>query len=329
VAEDTTKPSGDRAGTGDATPPSGGRSASELRVTADALRNRIDLFGKTLAAIATLGTTAVGLKKIGDLFPAEGHWEWVWVVAACLGLGVAALAAIGVAVRLMLVAGPVFVDADLEGNSELDLHERNKVRLIFDQAAKRFDYTSLVGLQERERSLRNAASWTGDKDERARRTALADEVKVEIEQALARGQVVVIRRRSTRAVSDAGAWALYAAVIVGLITFALGTDRVSSDRRDRVADAKACGDARKAGATSGELGRAKDICDAEAMKASEEGKPPAAAEARAQITAKLAAALEACTALVQKSGDAKSGPLKNEECDAVRRAVSGMDPVTP
>jgi hypothetical protein len=91
-------------------------------------------------------------------------------------------------------------------------------------------------------------SRTTNKDERARRTALADEVKAEIEQALARGRVVAIRRRSTNAVSDWLAWLLYAAVIGGLLLFAVGADKVSSDRKDTVADAKACGEARKAGA---------------------------------------------------------------------------------
>jgi hypothetical protein len=63
--------------TEETTPPSGGRTAAEIRVVGDELRKRVDLFGKTLAAVATLGTTAVGLSKICDLFPAEGKWGWV------------------------------------------------------------------------------------------------------------------------------------------------------------------------------------------------------------------------------------------------------------
>lgn len=166
---------------------------------------------------------------------------------------------------------------------------------------------------------------TGREDERARRTALADEVKTEIEQALARGQVVAIRRRSTEAVTANRAWLLYAAVIVGLIAFAMGTDKVSSDRRDPIADAKACGDARTAGATAGELENTNDICEGKAKKPEKESTPPSAEEARAQITSKLAAALEACAALVQKEGDAKSRPLKDEDCDPLREALSAVN----
>ena len=115
-----------------------------------------------------------------------------------------------------------------------------------DAAAKRFGYTSLLGLRGRERSLREAASHTIDEDERTRRTALADDVKSEIEQAFARGQVVVVRRRATNAVTDGVAWFLYAIVIAGLVFFAIGTDKVSSAREDPIATAKACGEARNA-----------------------------------------------------------------------------------
>jgi hypothetical protein len=324
MAEEATQASADgKAAEQTTTPPTGGRTTSEFKDIADAVRSRTDLFGKTLGAIATLGVTAVGLAKIGDLFPIDGN-GW-WAALACIGLVAAGVAAIWIAVRLMKVARPVFTDPDLTVSTDLNEDEQSAVKPVYDAAAKRFGYTSLVGLQERERSLRDAASWTTDKDERARRTALADEVKSEIEQALARGQVVTVRHRSTNAVTGF-AWVLYITVILGLIAFAIGTDKVSSDRMD-AADAKACAEARKAGATKEELQRAN--CEPEAQKPEEEPKPPSAAEARAQITTKLAAALEACAALVEQAGDPKSGPLKDEDCDAVREALSSMSGATP
>lgn len=300
-----------------ASTPSGGRTTREVRELADSLRNRVDLFGKTLAAVATLGTTAVGLTKIGDLFPAEG-WNVLWVIVACVGLTAAALSAIGVAARLMRVSRPIFMDDDLERNQDLDRGEKDEVKPVFDATARRFGYTSLLGLRGRERSLREAASQTIDKDEQARRTALAEDVKSEIEQAFARGQVVVIRRRATKAVTDKLAWVLYLVVIAGLVFFAVGTDKVSSARADSIAKAKACGDARKATATPGELQRT-NFCDGTAgASAEEQKKPPSAAEARAQVIVKLASALEACTALV---GDANGGALKDADCDPVRKAI--------
>ena len=254
MAEETDQPAKGEKETESAAPPSGGRTASEFRDIADAIRSRTDLFGKTLGAIAALGATAVGLERIGDLFPADGTWEWVAVAGACVGLAVAALAAVAIAVRLMNVARPVFMDADLSRSPDVTSAEQEAVKPVYEASARRFGYTSLVGLQERERILREAGSWSSDKDERARRMALADEVKAEIEQALARGQVVVVRRRSTKAVTAKWAWLFYFLVIVGLTSFAAGTDWVSSDRLS-VADAKACAEARKAKATPNELGR--------------------------------------------------------------------------
>jgi hypothetical protein len=303
-----------------------GRTASEFSAIADALRSRVDLFGKTLAAVATLGTTAVGLSKIGDLFPADGN-EF-WAVVACVSLVAAALAAIAIAVRLMKVGRPVFMRADLaHAGGEIDDDERRAVLPVFEEAAKRFGYSSLGALQVRERSLRNAAARTPDPVERARRLALADEVKAAIDQALAQGQVVAVRCRATKAVSGT-AWWWYLTVIAGLIAFAAATDAISSARSDPTAEAKACGEARTAGATAAELGRTNDVCEGTAATPAE-AVPPSVAEARAQITSQLAAALEACSALIHDPADEDSGPLQDEDCDPVRKAVASADPAGP
>jgi hypothetical protein len=168
---------------------------------------------------------------------------------------------------------------DPDTTQGLDDPERHEVRPIYRETAERFGYTSLVGLQERERSLRSAASRTADEAERARRTTLADEAETEIERAQARGQVAVIRRRAANAVSDPLAWFLYAVVIGGLIVFAAGTDKVASERVDPVAEAKSCGDARKAGATPEELRRT-GVCDAQVEDPPDQPTPPSSAEAR-------------------------------------------------
>ena len=304
-------------------PPSGGRSAGDLREVADDLRKRVDLFGKTLAAVATLGTTAVGLEAIGDLFPIDGN-GW-WLVLACSGLFLAAMAALYVAVRLMNAAKPVFMSIDLE-HSGLRRKERKAVEPVYEGAAQRFGYTTLAGLEQRERALRKAAARTSDADERARRTALADEVKTEIEQALARGQVVAVRRRATNAVGDWKSVLLYAVFILGLIGFALGSDAVSDGRTDAVAVAKACGEARKAGATSGDLEQAKDVCKGEAKATTP--KEVSSAQARAEVTTALTKALTACAELVKKEAADDSGPLQDTDCDPVREALTRVNTVT-
>jgi hypothetical protein len=303
---------------GTSAPPSGGRSASDLRDLADSLRNRVDLFGKTLAAIATLGTTAVGLSEVGDMLPTT---SWGWVLLACAALALAAGSAIWIAVRLMSVARPVFVSSDLQG---LTPSEGEEVRPVFEAAASRFGYRSMIGLEERERSLRSAAARAATEEERARRTALADDVKGEIEQALARGQLVVVRRRATDAVSDVLARWLYVFVIAGLILFAVASDAASSDRTDRVAAAKACGEAREAGATEGELKRTNEICDAKAANAAPGADPPTASVARATLAAELATTLKACAEFVGEAGAPDAGPLSDEDCAPIRDTITEM-----
>src|SRR5262245_40979531 len=124
------------------------RTPADYRDVADKLRTRVDIFGKTLAAIVTVGTTAVGLDRLGDLFPTNGHDEWAWT--ALVGIGVAAGAAVAVAVRLMLAAGPVVIESELDVRA-LDVEERHAVQTVFKGAAKRFGYRSLQGLELRER----------------------------------------------------------------------------------------------------------------------------------------------------------------------------------
>jgi flagellar motor protein MotB len=288
----------------DLTPP------EAFRAAADATRSRVDLFGKTLAALATLGTTAVGLTKVGDLFPNDGHEAWAW--AAVIGLALAALAALAVAVRLMDAGNPDEIQVD---------NTQALSQPIFLAAAGRFGFKTLSGLQERERGLRAAAARAADDDERTRRTALADEIKLEIDTALARAQMLNNRQLATNAVSDGGAKAAYAAVIMGLLLFALGADAVSSDRTDATAAAKACGDARKAGATATELARAHEVCDAEEAKPDPTPQPPTAAQARADIAGQLTEVLKACTALVPDGGSTEGKPLATKDCAPIRDAL--------
>jgi hypothetical protein len=289
------------------------RTAADYRDVADAVRARVDLFGKALAAIATIGTTAVGLDKISDLFPGS----WRWGLLACLSLGVAAGAAIAVAVRLMNAAGPVVILSDLDLTS-LEPHERAEVRPVFLAAAERFGYTTLRGLERRERALRSAASRAPDESERTRRTALADRVKTELDLALARGQLVVVRRRATRAVGDETSRWLYGAVIAGLIVFALAADRASSTRLD-AAGAKACAEARDAKATSDELERAQCTVSSDAGE-----DQPAATSPADEARKRLLPMLTDCVTSVENAPDETVAARRRADCRVVIQAVSAL-----
>src|SRR3954447_17494490 len=87
---------------------------------------------------------------------------------------------------------------------------------------------------------------------------------------------------------------LYDLPVAGLMAFAVSTDKVSSNRRD-AAQAKACGDARKADATETELANTK-VCEG---KPSQQA-PTALSQDQARVTAKLAATLEAPSGMPSK-----------------------------
>lgn len=337
-------------------PPTGGRTVDQYRDAVDSLRNRVDLFGKTLAGLATVGTGAVGLAKVGDLFPNEGEEGWVW--AAVIGLLAAAAGAVTVAVRLMNVSQPLVIDPDLDA-TDWRRGERSYAAKVFRASANRFGYDSLVALQQRERVLRSVAGRASNEAEQARRTTLADEVKLEIEGALARTQLVIVRRRATRAVCGMGSILCYVLVATGLVTFALGTDAVSSSRQDDIAIAKSCGEARAAGATKEELqgtacstpptaseadviAIAKSCGEARAAGATKEElqgtrctsgaadsggstPPPTRNEARAALVTDLVAAWATCAKLEADAGpNAGDRPLSKADCRAIQVAIRGL-----
>jgi hypothetical protein len=118
-----------------ASPPAGGQTSEELAKLADTLRNRVDLFGKALAGIATIGTGAVGLASVSDLSPLRG-WDYLWALIALAALLAAAVAAIDIAIRLMQVNQPIVIDVDL-ATSGLQPDALNDAQAIFQQAAQR------------------------------------------------------------------------------------------------------------------------------------------------------------------------------------------------
>ncbi|QIG45036.1 hypothetical protein G5V58_21720 [Nocardioides anomalus] len=300
------------------TVPSGGRSPEEVRALADSLRSRVDLFGKGLAALATVGTGAVGLTRIGDVFPLSTWGSWVGAAAAVLGLLAAGIGAVFIATQLMQVGDAAVVDSSLDGVAEQD---RANVRRVFVAAARRFGYESLPGLEERERALRQSASRASSTSEAERRTALADEVKLEVEQALARGQLAVVRGRATRAVTGGWAQASYVAILVGLVVFALGADAASSPRTDKISVAQACAEARTAGAVGPDL---EDSACAATQKSTPDPEPPTAGEARHQLLASLTEASGDCQELSGGPRGTGDRPLTDADCQVIDEAIAAL-----
>jgi hypothetical protein len=298
-----------------------GKNAEDYGALADTLRSRVDLFGKTLAGIATLGTGAVGLAKVADLAPIDDG-EVPWVIGTGAALIAAAFGAIIIAARMMKVSRPVILDAD-PNTGDLSDDERHAVASIYTSTACEFGFTLLPALQARATALRAIATRTTTEKERIRRSALADEAKDAIDLAIARARLAVVRQRASNAVSDATAFACYTLVIVGLVMFAISADIVTSDRSDAVATAKACAEARKAGATKVDLKGS--VCDIPQAPSPSEPDKTTASEARAKLVTLLADALVKCTALAE-DGDTPSAerPLTQQDCKQITQALQAL-----
>ncbi|WP_134768000.1 hypothetical protein [Nocardioides sp. 1609] len=300
--------------TGDPTPTAPVAAATAaLEAAADALRNRVDLVGKTLAAIATLGTGAVGLAKVSDLAPLRTGSDWAIAVVAILFLLLAAHQAVSVAIRLLQVGDPIVLGPEADV-SVLQPVERADVERVFGLSAARFGFTSLAALQERERGLRKTAARSATDDERARRTALADEIRLEIDYAVARARTTVVRRRSTEAVSGSQSRTAFFLVAVGLVGFALFSDVVAS-QDDTVATAKACAEAREAGAEAADLDGTpcSRPADGDDAAASESDRSPE--QVRIDLAAELMAVLTTCLAEEDALAD---------DCAEVRTTLVGL-----
>lgn len=299
----------------------GGRTAADYRGVADALRNRVDLFGKTLAGLATLGTGAVGLAKLGDMVPEDASADVFGIGLAVLGLLVAAFGALTIAVLLMKAGDAAVVEVGKLGLSD---GEKDLIEPIFAATAARFGLATLPALDEKEISLRRASLRASDEDARKLRETRALEMRTEIELALARSQVAVVRNRAASAVSGTLAKWCYAFVAVGLVVFALAADASSQDRSQQIATAKSCAEARTAGATETDLkgtGCAVVVPgapDAPASRTSD--------ELRADMVQQLGTLLAVCEKGASSGAAIPAGGMDfgPGDCEAVKVAISSL-----
>lgn len=242
--------------------PAGGKSVVELRDFIDKMRGRVDVTGKLLGAIGTTAATTFGIAKLGDVLPAPaGDW-WIAVLAV-VALVAGIVGVLLVATRLSGVSRPLLMRADLDAmhaDGELSERELKLVRPLYERTARLNGTRSLSAYAWRAGSFRRVAERTGDPAERTRRDGLAAGVESDVELTFGRAALLVVRDRSTRAVTGAGAWVAYLLVAGGLIGFTVAADalvaaRDQPARPDLIGIARQCGEARRAGATPAELGR--------------------------------------------------------------------------
>ncbi len=305
----------------EATAPPAAGAASRYQQTIDKVRARSDVTGKTLGALGTTAATAVGLAKLGDLFPIQHKWQhYAWLLIALAGFAVAAAAVLYVAVRLSSVARPVFMRTDLQDmkdTGDLDDGELKAVKSVFKRWANADGAESLAAYEARAARLRRIATWTSDETECKRRKTLADEIESNIRSAFGIAALRVVRQRTTDALTGKRVRGAYVAFVLGIIGFALGSDYLVSQRSDSVAIAKSCGEARKAGATGPEL---PEVCTDPDEPKKELPQDPSAEQQRLELVRNLLKTLRDCETA------AAEGPLAPDVCRPIRLAVqSGLE----
>jgi hypothetical protein len=316
---------------------------------AETLRGRVDTAAKAFGGLATAALTAAGIAKISDVFPLPpGPRAQLALVATVVGFAFMAIGVLWFTARLWKVNQPVFLRADaraMEADRDIDADERKEVEAVYERAARLNGLWTLGGYEARAFRLRRILARTEDPALAARLSAEVAEIEADIRMTLDRAKLRIIRRRANRAVRGKGAVVLYTVFVAGVLLFALGSDYLSSGRTEDVAIAKACADARTAGATGtshvpkicGSDPRQADLADislakqcAGARTAGATGLPkacgaepaPAATETvspeeeAATAATALAESLDRCAAVV------RSGKLPRTACDPIRRALA-------
>jgi hypothetical protein len=229
---------------------------------AETLRQRADLAAKVLAGAGSTLITAVGIAKFSDLFPLPpAHpipWAgWVpWrnlagfrthielaILGVLVGFALMIAAVLLIARRYWKASEVIPMRSDID-RMDLKTKDRKLVKEAFDDQARLNDVPTLRAYEARAHRLERVAKWLPEDQAEQTRTE-ATLIQTEVLATQLQGRVRVLRRRVSVSVRGWGAILLYAAFVIGVILFGLGTDYLSSERTDAVAVAKACADARK------------------------------------------------------------------------------------
>jgi hypothetical protein len=244
---------------------------------ADALRDRTDLAGKALAALATAGLTAIGISKVTDIYPTPSG-ERPTVVVLLSGFALMVVAIVAFTVRmwkvsrplvpvsdLSQIASPVIPEEDDRGGRvrqwiraqirrrypewrkpKPEINEREKLEMerVYKLVLRQAPFTEMAeDLAAYERlALIAELSVVNEPSEAAasRLRYRAARIRAEVDQAQQRAKLVVIRERSVEALTN-GRAALWAVLfVVGLVLFGGAADRLDSKRTTDAQVLKAC-----------------------------------------------------------------------------------------
>jgi hypothetical protein len=235
------------------------------RTMADALRSRADITAKALGSIGLTVVTAIGLARVGDLFPlppGSVSWAWPWstswessyndallgLVGAVVGLLFMAFVVITFSARIWRLQRPVTLLPEkryrwLRGGFGLtdgeERHQKEIQRAILGPSPESYHLRGqlLAAAATRYEAIGGESTHA----DVARQEAAVITRRVDLANALV--GVDVIRGRASRVISDRKAMGLGALFLAGIVMFALGTSYLSGERTDALTIAKACKDA--------------------------------------------------------------------------------------
>lgn len=206
---------------------------------ADDLRASTDRAAKVLTALASAGLTAVGIAKVGAVYPWPAHEAWLWIAVIVLFAGFVLMAAsvVWFVIRFWKANRPLAMSTDKEGlvPRYMDSDEFEEVERIYEDAIRHAPFTKgpkepLAGYEDRADRWEEDALLTPDSPISKRRLAQVARMRAEIERAEQRAKLVVVRRRMNYALTRRITILIAMMFLVGLISFAVAADRLESER---------------------------------------------------------------------------------------------------
>ena len=278
-----------------------------FRAAIESVRARADLTAKGISGLAVTGLTAIGIAKIADVFPYEG--PGVALVGLFTGFIAMAIAAFLFARRLWRSQEPIVMGTDPDKIEGLSDDERDQVKAIFKRIAELNSEKSLADYEEKARKLEAEAEKSSTTKAKAKELREKVElITTEILATFARAAVTIVQGRTTNALRDTAAVALFILFFVGLLGFAISSDALDSRRSGEIALAKSCAEARTAGAT--------DLPEEACGEAPPKDPEKSASQVSAQGVADLAAARRDCLAAAERDA------VDPSKCAAISQALS-------
>ena len=270
-----------------------------FRDVADKIRSNADLTAKALGGLGSALLTAIGIAKIGDLWPlpdTNRGWFAAGVVVASFCVMAFVLAFI--TLRFWRLNEALVYASDVDDMEDLrGREEKRKVRDVYERTSNLNNVHSLAAYEARAQRLYRIAARTDDENEAKRIRAEADAIAAEVVATQARAAVVIIRRRASQALRGRAAKAAYAGFVVAAIAFALSTDWLESERSAKITLAKECLAAAEEGATREAL---PELCRDHVRETAESDDADPSAEVDKGRDA-ISSALTACRAAADKT----------------------------